>query len=255
MPAIDTQKFVKKPIYVDAVLITTDNFYEIAKWCQGEIEHEAVRPGTPVPDEKKYIKVRVHNPKNVRQTRAFIGDWLLYTERGYKVYTNKAFRASFEKVDGEVESVSSDTETKAPLFYIDPSTGFLTDVAPHEGARALRFDELMEIVLREIHSERHAERIEAAKTDKPDPINNPIVTTTEEFDHATPDQNEQMPAEPAGVVDTSIPVSPTEVPATPVVPGPAPYVISRKEQHEMDPDELKELVKAGDVILEEDLDS
>jgi len=89
---IETQKYIRKPLYVDAVRITNANFEEIAAWCQGEIGQDE--------RGKKCIKVRVHNPKNVRQTQAGVGDWLLYTERGYKVYTNKAFHASFDQVEG-----------------------------------------------------------------------------------------------------------------------------------------------------------
>ena len=93
---IATEKYIRKPLYVDAVRITGANFDEIASWCQGEVQQDEVPGKGP---GKKYIKVRVHNPKNPRQTKAFIGDWLLYTERGYKVYTNKAFHASFDVVE------------------------------------------------------------------------------------------------------------------------------------------------------------
>lgn len=107
---IDTQKYIRKPLYVDAVRITTANFEEIAAWCQGEIQENG-------PSGKKCIKVRVHNPKNIRQTQAVVGDWLLYTERGYKVYTNKAFHASFDPV--AVESTPVIAETAEPRFKHD----------------------------------------------------------------------------------------------------------------------------------------
>src|SRR4051812_17353311 len=93
--AIETVRYIRKPLYVDAVRITATNFDEVAAWCQGEILQDEV-PGKGT--TKKYIKVRVHNPKNARQTKAFFGDWLLYTERGYKVYTNKAFHSAFDAV-------------------------------------------------------------------------------------------------------------------------------------------------------------
>lgn len=106
---IDTQKYIRKPLYVDAVRITTANFEEIATWCQGEIQENG-------PSGKKCIKVRVHNPKNVRQTQAVVGDWLLYTERGYKVYTNKAFHASFDPVEtAEERDERAAQELDAPL--------------------------------------------------------------------------------------------------------------------------------------------
>jgi hypothetical protein len=95
MSRVKTTQYIKKPLYVDAVRITTANFDKVSEWCQGEVQQDEV-PGKGT--GKKYIRVRVHNPKNPRQTKAFVGDWLLYTERGYKVYTNKAFHASFDAV-------------------------------------------------------------------------------------------------------------------------------------------------------------
>jgi hypothetical protein len=97
-----TQRYVRKPLFVDAVQVTEDNFLDIARWCFGEIlnnDDTPVAEGQGVEPSKQYIHVRVHNPKNPRQTKAFVGDWILYTERGYKVYTTKAFLANFVKVE------------------------------------------------------------------------------------------------------------------------------------------------------------
>lgn len=111
--SVVTTRYIRKPLYVDAVRLTGSNFDEVASWCQGETLHDEV-PGNKGPG-KKYIHVRVHNPKNPRQTKAFVGDWLLYTERGYKVYTNKAFHASFDEVPAEskteITEDTSETET------------------------------------------------------------------------------------------------------------------------------------------------
>jgi hypothetical protein len=101
---ISTTRFIRKPLYVDAVQITKQNFVALANWCQGEIR---VNEGDELVDydhsnginpEAHHIRIRVHNPKNIRQTKGFVGDWILYTDRGYKVYTQKAFKASFDKV-------------------------------------------------------------------------------------------------------------------------------------------------------------
>jgi hypothetical protein len=118
--SVSTTQYVRKPLYVDAVRITNGNFEEIAEWCQGEIKHDEVS-GTGT--GKKYIKIRVHNPKNPRQTMAFVGDWLLYTERGYKVYTNKAFHASFDE-----RSVVEATEE--PRTYPFNDDGGMTIIGP-----------------------------------------------------------------------------------------------------------------------------
>jgi hypothetical protein len=101
-----TQKYVRKPLYVAAVQVTEENFAEIAKWCQGEVlnsDDSPVDKSLDVQPDKQYIHVRVHNPKNPRQTKAFVGDWILYTERGYKVYTEKAFKTNFDRVNTETE--------------------------------------------------------------------------------------------------------------------------------------------------------
>lgn len=103
IPALDVQKYVRKPLYVDAVKVTEENFSDMVRWCFGEvgnIDETPIDPAAELQPTKQYIHVRVHNPKNPRQTKAFVGDWILYTERGYKVYTEKAFQANFVLVDG-----------------------------------------------------------------------------------------------------------------------------------------------------------
>lgn len=94
--AVTTTRYIRKPLHVDAVRITGRNIDEVAAWCQGNVLWEETPGGNGT--GKKYIRVRVHQPKNVRQTKAFVGDWLLYTDKGYKVYTHKAFLLSFDEV-------------------------------------------------------------------------------------------------------------------------------------------------------------
>lgn len=106
-------KYVRKPLFVDAIQVTTQNFEEVAQWCQGDIQstHDFEQGVT---SDKNHIRVRVHNPKSVRQTQAFVGDWILYAERGYKVYTNKAFHNSFDQVEEEIKPGFSDAEEDIP---------------------------------------------------------------------------------------------------------------------------------------------
>lgn len=85
-----THKFVRKPLYVDAVRISETNMEEVAQWCSGTIET----------DDKgqRFVKVEVYRALNDRQTQGFVGDWVLFAGSGYKVYTPKAFDRSFDKV-------------------------------------------------------------------------------------------------------------------------------------------------------------
>lgn len=113
-----TEKYVRKPLYVDAVQVTEENFGDIARWCFGEVGNIDGSPVDPTADlnpSEQYIHVRVHNPKNAKQTQAHVGDWILYTERGYKVYTTKAFLANFRKVDGEPVDMADEASLEQPV--------------------------------------------------------------------------------------------------------------------------------------------
>lgn len=96
---LETTKYMRKKFDIDAVQVTSENLQEIAKWVDGDIRSD---------DVGQYVKVRVHRPLNDRQTKAYIGDWVLYAGTGYKVYTAKAFVNSFEQVSGESTMVDTD---------------------------------------------------------------------------------------------------------------------------------------------------
>jgi len=92
---IATKKYIRKPLVVDAVQVTTENFEELAAWCQGTIYNNDGTNPQAIDPSNQHIHVRVHNPRSGRQSKAFVGDWLLYTERGYKIYNTKAFSGTF----------------------------------------------------------------------------------------------------------------------------------------------------------------
>ena len=94
---METQQYQRKPIIVEAVRVTEENFTDVAHWCQGAIVGKhGLSLGNLREDKSKFIKVRVINPQRVRQTKAYVGDWVLYSEyNGYKVYTNGAFENAF----------------------------------------------------------------------------------------------------------------------------------------------------------------
>lgn len=90
---METRKFVRKSFEVEAVQVTAENMAEVAKWCQGRVVKASG-------DEGQHVKVRVLRVFDERQTKAFVGDWVLYAGTGYKVYNAKAFAKSFEPLDG-----------------------------------------------------------------------------------------------------------------------------------------------------------
>jgi hypothetical protein len=118
---MDTKKFVRKPLYIDAVQVTQDNIQAVAAWADGELHDEP--KGT-------YIKVKVQNPLTQRQTKAFVGDWVLASPRGFKVYTDSGFKSSFNEIslnqtdDNEPQPLNVFTQPNdAPqeLLTVDPS--------------------------------------------------------------------------------------------------------------------------------------
>lgn len=99
-----TSKYVRRPFEVRGVQVTEENMPQVAEWCNGTIE--------TTPDGVKFVKVNVKNPIDERQTLAFVGRWVLYSQNGgYKVYTDRAFRSSFEElVEAEIPTPREDTE-------------------------------------------------------------------------------------------------------------------------------------------------
>lgn len=88
---LEVKKFVQNPLYANAVLVTEENMAELSQWCEGAIlsSHEGI----------PFIKVTVIRSKHERQSQAFVGDWVLRTQFGYKVYTPKAFERSFTEIE------------------------------------------------------------------------------------------------------------------------------------------------------------
>ena len=94
MTALKIGRAMRKPFYVDVVRVTKDNMAQVAEWCSGELRMLNREGSEPVP----YIQVQVIRPVNDRQTRAFAGDWVIKTETGWKVYTHKAYKDSFDNL-------------------------------------------------------------------------------------------------------------------------------------------------------------
>ena len=92
---IETQKYIRKPFPVDVVKITDANFEDVAKWCSGEIQYN--KPQKPNGKRgARFIRVQVLRALNDRQTKAFVGDYLLQVDTSFKIYTERAFLESFE---------------------------------------------------------------------------------------------------------------------------------------------------------------
>ena len=87
---MEIQRFMHVPLYVDGVQVTAETMAEIAKWCGGVISERKVQGRT-----EEFIKVQVNNPPSIRQTQAHVGDWVLKTKTGFKIYFERAMTKTF----------------------------------------------------------------------------------------------------------------------------------------------------------------
>lgn len=97
---METKKYARMPFEVDAVQLTEENMDEVATWCGGTVIEAK-------DDDKKHIKVEVVRAMNDKQTKAYIGDWVLKAGAGFKVYTAKAFDKGFTAVGNTADEVVS----------------------------------------------------------------------------------------------------------------------------------------------------
>lgn len=99
---LELYKYGRKPFSVAAIQVTEANMGEVAKWCGGRV-HTVTDEGASNAGGTHYIKVKVKRPLSARQTKAFVGDWVLEAGTGYKVYTDPAFQKSFDLLDDPMD--------------------------------------------------------------------------------------------------------------------------------------------------------
>lgn len=89
--ASQIERYERKPFVVEAVQVTEDNMQEIKEWCEG-----VVVMASPHGDSEDFVRVPVARPMTDRQTKAFVGDWVLHVkDKGFKVFNNTAFKRTF----------------------------------------------------------------------------------------------------------------------------------------------------------------
>lgn len=93
---LQTTMYRRKPFHIEAVQVTERNLHEVAHWCGGEVKTEPTLVGEGT---EEYIFVEVVRPLNIRQKKAYPGDWVLKSKTGFKIYMNSAFDDCFEVVE------------------------------------------------------------------------------------------------------------------------------------------------------------
>jgi hypothetical protein len=89
---VELTNYVRKPFAVGAIRVTEANFDEVVELTGGHVQH-GLKNSRPV----KFIEVPVKKVLDVKQKHAYVGDWVLQYQGGWKVYTHRAFRDSFDQ--------------------------------------------------------------------------------------------------------------------------------------------------------------
>ena len=155
--ALKVHKFVRKPLYVDAVRITKENMAEVAEWCGGKL-------ATTEEDGEKVqiIKVRVPRPLSARQTMGYPGDWVLKAKNSFKIYTPRAFDKQFEKVRGMLTKAQADAagirppvEKRAPKVVT--GSEIISASIVKEGGHPITIQKVTQAELEKL-AQRHSKR-------------------------------------------------------------------------------------------------
>lgn len=103
---LETNEYTRKPIKGLAVEVTAENMKDVSDWVDGEILEDKIGP---------YIKVKVLRPQYERQTRAYVGDFVVLVKTSFKVYNPAAFKKSFTKSSGGSTMVDTTKKVRGPV--------------------------------------------------------------------------------------------------------------------------------------------
>jgi|ERR1044072_6082835 hypothetical protein len=120
----------------NAVQITEDNIYELAKWCGGRVDDYQY------PFPRLLIEVR---RGACRQIQGRYGDWLMEVGLGFYIYSNKKFREQFEELKPEGKKKMDRSELKQKRQIIEHIAKELSD-STKEWWYAGRFTPLIAIL-------------------------------------------------------------------------------------------------------------
>lgn len=128
---LDLVKYVRTAFEVIAVRVSRTNMHAVARWCKGDIR--ASYPGKT--SFRSYIHVEVFLPRNDRQSQAFVGDWILLSKNGFKVYSDRSFKQDFRRKQTMLtgDELATDVVQQAP----DPS-----DYGSYPGYESKAFGDL-----------------------------------------------------------------------------------------------------------------
>lgn len=83
--------WIRNSFEVHAVRITEMNLYAVSVWCDGTIHR------TSKGEKEQYIRFGETRYNRIKETNAYIGDWILQSDNGeFKHYRDASFRLAYK---------------------------------------------------------------------------------------------------------------------------------------------------------------
>jgi hypothetical protein len=96
----EPEVWTRKSFDVRAVRITDDNIRVVALWSGGIVRRLPNNPGEALRGvNKRCIQLEVNHYNKLREVKAYVGDWILMTDEGFRHYRDKSFRLAFQPKD------------------------------------------------------------------------------------------------------------------------------------------------------------
>ena len=92
--------WVRNSFSVEAVQVTGENIRAVASWCEGSVGQTQSKTYP-----KAYIGLCTVQYNKVRQTKAYVSDWILKTDEGFKHYRDQSFRTTYSKKVSKYDEV------------------------------------------------------------------------------------------------------------------------------------------------------
>src|SRR5687768_8446525 len=98
---METQKFTRKPIAIEAVQVSLTNYKEVAEWCKGAATLANYRLMGET-HEMGAVLLGKQGPKNDQTYTVLIGQWITKHHKTFRTWSKKQFEATFVKYEEQL---------------------------------------------------------------------------------------------------------------------------------------------------------
>jgi hypothetical protein len=125
---MDIEIWVRNSFEVEAVRVTEENLRQVANWTGGDCGR------TLSHHPRNYVLVDTVEYNRLRQTKVFVGDWVIRIEGQFKHYRNDSLRLAYHKKPEDVIPKLRELVQQALIVDLKDSevsyeelTGFFTE--------------------------------------------------------------------------------------------------------------------------------